>query len=142
MKLAILAITALLSGAVQAAEPFCESGKPHAIDLWLETALEDAKSTVEIRDAQSKAYGRWDNEMNSAYRALMGKLREADREKLKSAQRAWLKWYDAEFQWLWSPALEGINGGTIGPVQVSDLGREAVKRRTCELLRYSEQVEY
>lgn len=96
--------------------------------------------TVNIRSVQSEAYSRWDKELNRVYGELMNKFNTQDKLKLKEAQRAWVKFRDAESDLLWAEALFG-SGGTSAPVAVSDRAREMVRQRVCTLLRYQKLID-
>src|SRR5262249_55786293 len=123
-----------------AAENFCDTGKPHPIDVWFERAIDKAdRITVNIRIVQVEAYSRWDKELNRVYSELLTKLKEPDKKRLKEAQRAWIKFRDAEVEWLWSQAMYG-QGGTLAPVIVSDVGRDFLKERVCQLQRYNKMA--
>jgi uncharacterized protein YecT (DUF1311 family) len=126
---------------VLAAENFCDTGKPHAIDLWFEKAMDQTEGvTANIRDVQGEAYSRWDKELNRVYGELLNKFNDADKKRLREAQRAWLKFRDAESDLLWAEALYGGVGGTLAPVAVSDAGRMIVRQRVCTLLQYQKMA--
>lgn len=140
MKLAITLLLALYSAPAFAAENFCDTGKPHTIDVWFEQAMDKTEGiTVDIRNVQAEAYRRWDKELNRVYSELLTTLKAPDKNRLKQAQRAWIKFQDAEVRWLWSEAMYG-QGGTIAPVIVSDIGRDLLKQRVCELQRYKKMA--
>jgi uncharacterized protein YecT (DUF1311 family) len=123
--------------AVVAQENFCDTGKPHAIDLWFEKEMAKTEGvTVNIRNIQGEAYNRWDKELNRIYGELQNKFNVEDKKKLREAQRAWVKFRDAEFDLLWAEALYGGAGGTLAPVAVSDAARVIVRQRVCTLLQY------
>ncbi|MDO8444621.1 MAG: lysozyme inhibitor LprI family protein [Deltaproteobacteria bacterium] len=121
-----------------AAEDFCATGKTHPIDVWFEKVMAQAEGvTFDIRNVQGEAYSRWDKELNRVYTELMNKLdNNEDKKKLREAQRAWIKFRDAEVELLWAEALYGGIGGTLAPVAVSDMGRKIVRERVCTLLKY------
>ena len=96
--------------------------------------------TVNIRSVQSEAYSRWDKELNRVYGELLNKFNDADKKRLKEAQRAWLKFRDAEAELLWAEALYG-SGGTLAPVAVSDRARMMVRERVCTLLQYQKMTD-
>ena len=124
-----------------AADNFCDSGKPHPIDVWFENAMSKTGGvTVDIRNVQGEAYSRWDKELNRLYTELLNKLANEDKKKLREAQRAWVKFRDAEFELLWAEALYGGVGGTLAPVAVADAGRAIVRDRVCTLLKYQKMA--
>lgn len=137
----------LLSGIVliffchslQAGEAFC-GGEVHPIDRWFEKQMAGTGGvTVDIRAVQIEAYARWEKELNSIYQSLIVILDDTDKVKLQAAQRAWVAYRDAELKWLWSQALYG-NGGTTAGIAVSDISRDMLKQRVCELTRYRRQL--
>ncbi len=141
MKITACLFLLLCCQSVLAQENFCDTGKPHAIDLWFEKEMDKTEGvTVNIRNVQSDAYSRWDKELNRVYGGLLTKLNDADKKRLREAQRAWLKFFEAETELLWAEALFG-SGGTSAPVAVSDRAREMVRQRVCTLLRYQKLIE-
>ena len=135
--LTLLILSAVPSQSVLAQENFCETGKPHAIDLWFDKAMDKTGGvTANIRDVQGEAYSRWDKELNRVYGELLKKFNDEDKKRLREAQRAWLKFLDAESDLLWAEALYGGTGGTLAPVAVSDAARMIVRQRVCTLLQY------
>jgi uncharacterized protein YecT (DUF1311 family) len=140
LKLAIALLFAVFASPVFAAENFCDTGKPHPIDVWFEQAMDKTQGiTINIRNVQGEAYSRWDEELNRVYTELLTKLKGPDKNRLKEAQRAWIKFQDAEVAWLWSKAMYG-QGGTLAPVIVSDVGRDFLKQRVCQLERYKKMA--
>lgn len=128
------------AGSSRAAENFCDTGKPHPIEIRLENEIRESGGvTATMRDAQSKAYEQWDTELNRVYADLLASLHEEDRELLRDSERAWIGYRDAQIKWLWSKAMYGEEG-TLGPVIVSEAGRALVADRVCQLDRYRKQV--
>ena len=140
MRALLTLVFILSSSSAMSSENFCDTGKPHQIDLWYESAMKDVGGiTVNIRNVQSEAYARWDKVLNRVYSDIMAKLNEQDKVKLRDSQRAWIKFRDAEVKWLWSGAMYG-QGGTLAPVIVSDISRGYVRQRVCDLMRYNEMA--
>lgn len=124
-----------------AEDNFCMSGKPHPIDVWLNKELSKTNGvTVNIRNAQSEAYQKWDEELNRVYKKIRSLLNEGDKSLLRDSQRLWVSFRDAEIKLLWSKSMFG-QGGSSAPIFVSDLGREIVKKRVCELSKYTKIIE-
>ena len=141
MKITTCLFLLLCCQSVLAQEKFCDTGKVHPIDLWFDKEMDKTEGvTVNIRSVQSEAYSRWDKELNRVYGELMNKFNTQDKLKLKEAQRAWVKFRDAESDLLWAEALFG-SGGTSAPVAVSDHGREMVRQRVCTLQRYQKLID-
>jgi uncharacterized protein YecT (DUF1311 family) len=136
LRLATLAAMLLVALPAPAAEPYCDTGKPHPIDVAEAKRAQTATTTVDMRAAQSDAYQAWDKELNRVYAELLRGLAadKASASKLRKAQRAWLAYRDGEIEWLWSKAMYG-SSGTAGPLNVSGAGTQMVRQRTCELQR-------
>ena len=137
MRLSLPLATSLLLACAppaSAAEAYCDSGKPHPIDVAAERRLASAVTTVDMRAAQGEAHAAWDRELNRVYRELMRGLDKDSAARLTKAQKAWLAYRDAEVDWLWSKAMHG-DAGTSGPLNVSGAGTALVRQRTCELGR-------
>lgn len=140
MKKSLLALSlAAFAPLALAAEPFCDSGHPHPIDVQFERDMEASNGmTLEMRNAQGRAYERWDTELNMEYRELMGNLAADEKAALKKAQRAWLKFREAESEFWWTESISG--GGTLQPVMASDQAIELLKARVCQLRRYKDMA--
>ncbi|MFC2993675.1 lysozyme inhibitor LprI family protein [Halomonas tibetensis] len=138
MKTTFLTV-ALVSFApcVFAAETFCGTGRLHPIDLQFQREMDQSGGvTVDIRNAQGRAYESWDKELNREYRELMALLSSEEKVSLREAQRAWLSFRDAESKFWWSESIS--DGGTLQPVIVSDYGIELLKERVCQLATYKQ----
>lgn len=124
-----------------AAEPFCDTEHPHPIDVQFERDMDASGGvTLKMRNAQGQAYKRWDTELNMAYQELMRSLATEEQAALKKAQRAWLKFREAESEFWWTESISG--GGTLQPVIVSDQSISLLKARVCQLKRYKHAAEH
>jgi uncharacterized protein YecT (DUF1311 family) len=63
----------------------------------------------------------------------MAKLSDSDRESFKQAQRNWLRFREAEMQFL-STAV--YTDGTMAPVILSEIGLKMLKTRVCQLMMH------
>jgi uncharacterized protein YecT (DUF1311 family) len=70
----------------------------HPIDKAFEQCTEKDPSTAGMVRCTDIAYRKWDQELNKNYLELMRKLKVADKQTLKAAQLAWIKYRDAEFK--------------------------------------------
>jgi uncharacterized protein YecT (DUF1311 family) len=131
--LATVLILLLSISVAVAAEPFCGGDTPHPIDIWFDKAVESQTTTADIRTVQAEAHKRWDTLLNQLYKEVLSKLSDRDRELFKQAQRSWLRFREAELQFL-STAV--YTAGTIAPVILSDIGREMLKTRVCQLMTH------
>jgi uncharacterized protein YecT (DUF1311 family) len=90
---------------------------------------ENPVTTAAMRNCEASRYAIALQELNSAYQGLIDRLDRGQKEKLRIAQRAWLRYRDAnaDFQ------ASLIQGGTLAPlVKVGSL-TEITKARTQEL---------
>jgi uncharacterized protein YecT (DUF1311 family) len=127
------------SGPEQEMEIFCETGEPHAIDIWFAEEMgKTGGRTPNTLDVQNEAYNRWDKELNLVYRELLEKLDDGSKKQLKEAQRAWIAFRDAEFNLLWAEGLYGGVGGTLAPIAVNEARRVFVRQRVCALQMHRE----
>lgn len=98
MKNNIMAIALMASAShAFAAESFCDTGRPHPIDMQFERDMDQSGgATSNMRNAQSKAYEDWEKALNREYQELMKLLSAEEKASLREAQRAWLSFRDAE----------------------------------------------
>jgi uncharacterized protein YecT (DUF1311 family) len=131
--MALLVCLCLSASAVQREE------KKDPIDVWLEKAIEKNGSTHGMRAAIREATQKWDSEMNRVYSRLMKRLKGAKRDALQKAQRAWLKFRDAEFAA--SFEIIGKQDGTMWPLASEGHCMEIVKQRTRQLRGYESDLD-
>ena len=109
--------------------------KTHDIDRWTEKALIDAEGTTpKVIDAYSAAYKKWDVALNAAYRSLMKRLPERDKELLRDSQRKWVAYRDAEFKF--QPIHLQRRGGTLSRIITSERRNNFIRDRVIELEGY------
>ncbi len=89
---------------VAAAAPLAAQGKDtrHPIERWVDENMEKPQyqSTAGMIQLADLAYQKWDQELNRVYGQVMARLRPEEQAALREAQRAWLKYRDAEFAFL------------------------------------------
>jgi uncharacterized protein YecT (DUF1311 family) len=73
-----------------------------------------------------------DDDLQAILGQLQSKVLDSDRKLLTQAQRGWLKFRDAHFQYIWAKSMLG-EAGTLGPIVVGDWSRDMLKQRVCEL---------
>ncbi|WP_107852859.1 lysozyme inhibitor LprI family protein [Oceanimonas marisflavi] len=98
------------------------------IHLLLPT-LTFAATQVELNEQSHQEYLVADKALNETYGRLMDSLSPNRRQKLKTAQRAWLRFRDAQAE-LVSSAWEG---GSIRPLIHSEELKRLTEQRTREL---------
>jgi uncharacterized protein YecT (DUF1311 family) len=113
--------------------------KRDPIDIWLEKAMEKDSSTHGMRAAIREAARKWDAEMNRVYGRLMKRLKGPKRDALQKAQRAWLKFRDAETAA--SFEIIGRQEGTMWLLVSEGHCLEIVKRRTLQLRGYESDLD-
>ncbi|GAA3902539.1 hypothetical protein GCM10022228_11160 [Halomonas cibimaris] len=142
MKKTVLVLSlAAFAPLALAAETFCDSGHPHPIDVQFERDMDASGGvTLDMRNAQGRAYKGWDTELNMAYQELMESLAADEQAALKKAQLAWLKFREAETEFWWSESISG--GGTLQPVIVASHAIELLKERVCQLKQYKQAADH
>src|SRR5690606_39114990 len=86
-------------------------------------------STVGIVKCVDEAGQKWDKRLNIAYKALMERSEPRQNAALKTAQRLWIQYRDANC------SFYAANGGSIGQIEAYECVRAMTKARTCELDR-------
>ncbi|HXJ78222.1 MAG TPA: lysozyme inhibitor LprI family protein [Candidatus Methylomirabilis sp.] len=99
---------------------------------------ENAQTTAAMRECELRRYQQADIEMTAAYQALMGQLDQIGRTKLRQAQRAWVKYRDAEADL----QADAARGGTLAPLirasalaDLTESRREQLRKDTKGLVR-------
>jgi uncharacterized protein YecT (DUF1311 family) len=90
---------------------------------------ENAKTQLEINECMAAAYKAADAELNSLYVSLQGKPGAVTSEKLRAAQRAWIKYRDANCD----AEAELYEGGSIRPAMYSGCLERVTRARIAEL---------
>lgn len=109
--------------------------KKHEIDRWTENALKKAGGvTYDTIEVYKAAYDKWDAALNSAYKELMKRLPEDDKNLLRESQRNWIKYRDTEFSFI-SKHIQR-EGGTLSRVIVFQRMNEFIRSRVIDLEAY------
>ncbi len=112
------------------------SQEKHPIDKFLEDCLDKNLTNAGMANCTYEARVLWDKEMNKYYDLLMKIFNKDEQMKLREAQRAWLKFRDAEFANI-KEIYEG-QGTMFIVIQAADR-LEIVKQRA-EALRVYYQI--
>jgi uncharacterized protein YecT (DUF1311 family) len=90
---------------------------------------QNATTSSAMRACENRRYADAQRELDAAYQDLLRRLDEAQRQKLRVAQRAWLRFRDtnAEFQ------ASLAQGGTLGPLLKTGSLAEMTQARALEL---------
>lgn len=90
---------------------------------------DNAITTADMRACEASRYATAQRELNAAYEGMMTHLNSGQKEKLRLAQRAWLRFRDsnADFQ------ASLVQGGTLAPLVRISVLTDMTKARTLEL---------
>jgi len=69
---------------------------PHPIDKLMSNCMQKNNSQTHQVDCLLEANGRWDTELNRAYKSLMRSLQAQPKQSLKQAQRLWMAFRDSQ----------------------------------------------
>src|SRR5438067_2750611 len=89
----------------------------------------DAQSQAEMNICWGKEYKAADARLNDAYRQFASKLDDEQKAQLKNAQVAWLKYRDANCDFV----ADQYKGGTIRPMIAAICLADVTNNRTTEL---------
>ena len=106
------------------------------IDVALDQCLSapDGESTAGMIACLGTAYQSWDQELNAVYGELIALLEPDQKQALKSAQRQWIAFRDAENAFLAS--LQGPDSGSALRVTANQVITDFIKTRVNELRVY------
>jgi uncharacterized protein YecT (DUF1311 family) len=89
----------------------------------------DAQSQAEMTMCWGKEYKATDAKLNKTYQDFMSKLDESEKAQLKTAQLAWLKYRDANCEFV----ADQYKGGTMRPMIAAICLADVTNNRTIEL---------
>lgn len=90
--------------------------------------MKGANTTVAMRDCAGAELKRQDTRLNQSYKTAMNSLEQPQQVKLRDAQRAWVKYRDANCTMYY-----GMTGGTIDQLNGSGCEVDMTKQRADEL---------
>ena len=90
----------------------------------------EKKDSISIVQCHEQRYLNADREMNKVYSEAIKTLPDGERQKLKEAQKAWLKYRDASFEFCIEQNKETRSYGSIA---VADYKATLVEKRVREL---------
>jgi uncharacterized protein YecT (DUF1311 family) len=96
---------------------------------------EKATTTVDISEGYKALEEALDEELNTAYWKLMQELPESSKESLRSSQKQWVKFRDAEFSFL-SGNFNKENFGSSYVISIGSYRTSIIEARVKELLWY------
>lgn len=109
----------------------------------IETCDDEAQTQRDINHCASLDFLSADNELNAVYKAVLEQHKTNTKflDKLKAAQRAWLKWRDAEMEAIYpekdDPSYYGSSFAACWSTQLTNFTQE----RTRQLQKWLEGVE-
>ena len=108
----------------------------NSIDKKLKECLDSGNNytTTGMIECEVRAKNAWDVELNKYYKLLTQTLSAGEKEKLKTAQKNWLVFRDAEEAF--SSAMYGNMQGTMWSVTKISVDENLVKQRALELKAY------
>ena len=106
----------------------------HEIDVRLAKCLELNDTTFGMMECQTVATEEWDAELNKTYQLLMETLGTVQQEELRTTQRQWISYRDAEYKF--SDGLYYRQEGTMWKIVAVQRRKEVVKQRALELAWY------
>ncbi len=108
-----------------------------AAALPLPAAAADCAATAwtqaEINTCAGVRAGAADTVLNASYQKLYARLTPAGRTRLRTAQRAWLAWRDAECSF----RSDGADGGSMAPTIAAGCAAQLAEARTKELAGFA-----
>jgi uncharacterized protein YecT (DUF1311 family) len=111
--------------------PAPASGESQTPRSTTSAQCENARTTAAMRDCELLRYRQADAAMTAAYEALLGRLDQTRQAKLRRAQRAWLKFRDAEADL----QADAARGGTLAPLLRTSALADLTESRREQLLK-------
>ncbi|NYS31382.1 lysozyme inhibitor LprI family protein [Pantoea sp. WMus005] len=99
-------------------------------DASPDRCLNNASTTLAMNQCYAAANKVWDQEMNKQYSKLMKTLSGEPKNKLRAAQRAWLRYRDS---WLEASRSQFSSQGTLGSVALSAQSLSLVRNQALML---------
>lgn len=87
----------------------------------------DQRSTLEVVDCIDDKTKVWDQRLNAAYQALQQRIDAAQRDPLRTAQRLWVQYRDANCRFY------GVREGSLRQVEAAECLRSMTQQRAIEL---------
>jgi len=101
------------------------TGQAFAQATGQDAACDNAQSTAAMRECEISRFKRADAGMIAAYRSLSARLDRSGQAKLRAAQKAWIKFRDAEADY----QADAERGGTLAPLIATSVRVELTESR-------------
>ncbi len=108
------------------------------LDRWTDSCIGHEPSTEKVLHCLDQAYTKWDAALNDEYQTLRGLLTPQGATALKTSQRAWIAYRDAEFATI--DTIYGSLQGTMWLLTSMNAKIEFVRNRVQELRRYTSSL--
>jgi uncharacterized protein YecT (DUF1311 family) len=99
------------------------------------TDCKNATTTAAMRACENARFQKAEQELNAVYKNLMQQLDDVRREKLRLAQRAWLRFREANANF----EADAARGGTLAPLIKVTVLADMTEARTAELKKALKQ---
>jgi len=116
---------------------FTQDVTEHPIDKKLDKCIEKNMTTTGMSNCTYEAEKEWDVEMNKYYKLLMGILSKEEKKLLRQAQKAWLKFREAEFEII--KTIYPTDATVFSNIRSAD-AMAIVKDRTLQLKAYYDEI--
>jgi uncharacterized protein YecT (DUF1311 family) len=133
----VLMLLTGLCGLLSETQGAFAAGK-HPIDIALDACLEKNSTTVGINECLSSAYKAWDRELNAAYKDIIATLSPEAKAALKTAQRNWITYKDAQLKYF--DTIFGTMDGTIWPSVERNYSIDLLRKRAIQLRCYAKMT--
>ena len=100
-----------------------------ALCLYLSLVPALGQTQLELNEESAKALKKADDALNAAYKELLAKLDDEGKTKLQAAEKAWIKFRDAECE----SAADDYRGGSIKPLIYNNCTKALTETRTADL---------
>ncbi len=103
---------------------------------WAQAApsCDDATTQQEMNACAGEGYQAADKELNTTYDEIMGRLDGDSKDRMKTAQRAWIRFRDAECEFVSGPT----SGGSANSMVKAGCLERLTQQRTETLKSYSQ----
>lgn len=97
----------------------------------------NAQTTIELRQCTAQEYQAADRRLNQVYQQLTRKLKVSQRQRLVTAQRAWIQFRDQSCDY-----EQGVyEGGSFAPVARGQCMTQMTRKRIADLEGYLRQAD-
>jgi len=110
----------------------------HPIDTALQSCMDHNSTTVGMRQCQAQALADWDAALNTAYTQLMASQSPEAKTALRTAQRQWIAFRDAQIAYF-KTVFDKMDG-TIWPMIELQYSTDLSRKRAIQLYCYTKMT--